>query len=164
MHDEKYHYLKCGLDDVYLLNGFKRLPSPLGTSIAISDVDQLHEAIGTSPCRRKWKLSGSEVWFLRQEMLMSQARSAHLLEATEQTIHRWQAEMSGIPRAAEAILRLLYAGQTGNGTGSTRKRQERSADFEDELDHRSEIVFKRTTGDRNAAAPGQHSVQWQLAA
>ena len=164
MHDEKYHYLECGLDDVYLLNGFKRFSSPRGTSIAISDVDQLHDVIGTYLCRQRKDLSGSEIRFLRQEMLLSQAALAHLLGVTERTVHRWEAEKSGIPKAAEAILRLLYSEKGGSGRGSIRKRLERLADLEDQLDYRSEIVFERMTDVRNTAASGQNSAQWQLTA
>ena len=164
MHDERYHYLESGLDDVYLVNGFKRFSSSRGTSIAISDVDQLHEVIGMYLCRQRKELRGSEIRFPRQEMLMSQSTLARLLEVTEQTIHRWEAEKSRMPRAAEAIVRLLYAEQTGNGRGSIRKRLKRLADFEVELDYRSEIVFECSTDEGNAAASRQQSARWKLAA
>ena len=163
---QMYHYVECGLDDVYLLNGFKRFASPRGTSVAISDVEKLHRAIGVYLCRQRRKLRGREIRFLRQELLMTQAALAHLLEVTLQTIHRWEAEKSGMPKAAETIVRLIYSEQAGSGRGSIRKGMERLADLAlaNEPDPRSEIVFERMTDDRNAATSGQHSAMWQLAA
>ena len=71
MNDERYHYLECGLDDVYLMNGFERFETARGISIAIKEIDKLHQAIGEHLCRHKKELSGKEIRFLRREMLMS---------------------------------------------------------------------------------------------
>ena len=88
---EKYHYLECGLDDVYLANGFVRFESKRGgTSIAIRDIDTLHQAIGEHLCQKKKDLSAKEFRFLRREMLMSQSILARLLDVGEQTVHRWE--------------------------------------------------------------------------
>jgi len=41
-----YHYKACGLDNVYLKNGYEEKNTPSGKSIAIHDIDGLHKAIG----------------------------------------------------------------------------------------------------------------------
>ena len=94
MHDERYHYTECGLDDVFLLNGFEWNVSPRGKTIAIKEIDALNRAIGEHLSRHKKELGGKEMRYLRREMLMSQATLAHLLKVSEQTIHRWETEKS----------------------------------------------------------------------
>ena len=164
MHDERYHYLECGLDDVYLMNGYERFQSDRGTSIAISDIDILHRAIGEHLCRKRKDLNGKEVRFLRREMLMSQATLAHLLDVGEQTIHRWEMGKNNMPKAAEALVRLLYTEQTKSSRVSIRNRLKRIADLEDEIDHAQELIFRLTTVEKNRVSPGQSSPRWALAA
>ena len=165
MHDEKYRYLECGLDDVYLLNGFERFKSVRGgSSVAIRDVDMLHRAIGSFLCKKRKDLTGKEIRFLRREMLMSQATLAHLLEVTEQTVHRWEAEKSNMPKSAESIVRLLYREHLGGARGSIRKGLKRIADLEDELDHRLELIFEALPDHDDEGSSRQQSSRWRLAA
>ncbi len=152
MNDEKYHYLECGLDDVYLVNGFERKESPRGLSIAINDIDKLHRAIGEYLCLRKKELTGKEIRFLRRELLMSQSTLAHLLDVGEQTVHRWETGKSDMPRAAEALLRLMYRKDTASGV---RDQLNRIADLEDEIDHKQQMIFELMANRRG---------EWKLAA
>lgn len=149
MHDEKYHYLECGLDDVYLLNGFKRHESARGPSIAIRDVDKLHRAIGEYLCLKKKELNGKEIRFLRRELLMSQSSLARLLDVGEQTVHRWETGKTTMPRAADALLRLMYRNDTARGV---KDQLNRIADLEDEIDHKQLDLMTNKKG------------QWKLAA
>ena len=149
MHDEKYHYLECGLDDVYLLNGFKRHESARGPSVAIRDVDRLHRAIGEYLCLKKKELNGKEIRFLRRELLMSQSTLARLLDVGEQTVHRWETGKTTMPRAADVLLRLMYGKDTARGV---RNHLNRIADLEDEIDHKQLELMTNKKG------------QWKLAA
>ena len=166
MTDERYHYVECGLDDVYLANGFKRFESARGTSVAIQDVDTLHQAIGEYLCDRKKDLSGKEIRFLRRELLMSQAALAHMLGVKEQTVHRWEAGKTGIPKAAESILRVLYMEQVEATGDSLRDVLKRLADLEDEIHHRQQLIFARKKMKRAKRSPqrGTAPAQWALAA
>lgn len=154
MHD-LYRYIECGLDDVYLKNGFERFESVRGTRVAIRDIDSLHQEIGVHLCRQRSELSGKEIRFLRREMLMSQALFAGLINVSEQTVHRWETEKSKMSGAAEALLRLLYAEHAHRPKGRIRRRLEQIANLEDQPDHAREMVFK-LTADRKT--------RWQLAA
>ena len=151
MHDEKYHYRECGLDDVYLLNGFERTKSARGTTIAIGDVDKLHRAIGEHLCLKKKELNGKEIRFLRRELLMSQSLLAHLLNVGEQTVHRWETGKTPMPRAAEALLRFMFR---KDPTSDVRGQLNRIADLEDEIDHKQQMIFELMN----------KKGQWQLAA
>ena len=160
MNDEKYHYLECGLDDVYLVNGFERFETARGTSVAIKEIDRLHQAIGEHLCRHKKDLSGKEVRFLRREMLMPQAVLAKLLDVAEQTVHRWETEKARMPRASEWLIRLLYM----NKVPSVRNRLKRIADLENESDHRQDMVLKlkEIRQKRNSTRRDPAPAQWEL--
>ena len=152
MHDERYHYTECGLDDVFLLNGFEWNMSPRGKTIAIKDIDALSRAIGEHLSRFKRELSGKEMRYLRREMLMSQATLAHLLKVSEQTIHRWETEKSAFPRAAEALVRMLYLEHGSVEKETLRDTLNRIADLEEEVDRNQEMIFALSRGGRRGWA------------
>ena len=164
MDDEKYHYRECGLEDVYLVNGFTRFKSARGTSIAIENIDMLHKAIGTYLCDRARELSGKEIKFLRRELMLSQERLAHLVGVKEQTVHRWEADKNRMPRSAEALLRRLYLEQVESDNDSLRDLLKRIADLEDEIHHRREMIFKLKAARRRKSSVGEQPAQWALAA
>jgi hypothetical protein len=56
-----YHYTECGLDDVYLLNGF----SFDELDVSINNVDGLWRAIAANLVTRHATLSPAEIRFLR---------------------------------------------------------------------------------------------------
>ena len=70
---EKYHYAGCGLDDIYLINGFTRVATNYGDGVTVNDVDGLHKAIGRNLAINKKELSGKELRFLRKEIDLTQA-------------------------------------------------------------------------------------------
>ncbi len=162
MINENYHYVECGLDTIYLANGFERFDSQRGPSVAIRDVDALHEVIGRHICDHKKDLNGREIRFLRREMLISQASLAHMLGVKEQTVHRWEAGKTTMPRAAEAILRVLYMEQVGAPDGGLRSALKRIADLEDEIHRQEEMIFKLDKQVQRSA--GSASDRWTLAA
>ena len=64
---------------------------------------------------------------------MSQSTVARMMDVTEQTVRRWEQEKLPIPRAADALLRSLFAEKIG-GDGKISKILNRIADIEDEMD------------------------------
>ncbi len=165
MDGKKYHYRECGLDDVYLVNGFKRFKSARGTSVAIENVDMLHQAIGTHLCGQARELSGKDVKFLRREMMLSQATLAHLVGVKEQTVHRWETDKNSMSRSTDALLRRLYMEQVNtDSSDSLRDLLKRIADLEDEIHHRQEMIFKLKAARREKSSARQRPAQWALAA
>ena len=69
---DAYHYTECGLDDVYLLNGFQFHETPYGPGVSIHDVDGLHRAIVLSLCESQRSLTGNEVRFIRKQLEQTQ--------------------------------------------------------------------------------------------
>ena len=102
-----YNYTECGLDNVFLVNGFELKDGRL----RIDNIEGLHREIGRWLVSNKKSLSGAEIRFLRHELEMSQATVAKLLGVTEQTVLRWERKRSDRNTknaAAERTLRLLY--------------------------------------------------------
>ncbi len=155
MKDDMFHYVECGLDEIWLLNGFGFHDTPRGRAVSIKNMESLHDAIGAHFCREKRNLTGPEIRFLRQEMQLSQAVLARLLEVKELTIHRWEAGKNQAPRAAEALIRFLYLEQVEKRAGKIRDALKRIADLEDGIDRQQELVFSLSGGDGH---------NWELAA
>jgi len=104
-----YHYLGCGLPNVFLQNGYELTKSPYGDGVVIHDLEGLHDAIGQTVVSSKGPLAGSEFRFLRTELELSQNMLASLLGCDEQSIARWEKGKSKQVNApAERLLRLLY--------------------------------------------------------
>ena len=139
---DEYHYTECGIDDVYLVNGFEFVDTPQGRRVIITNIDRLHEVIGEFLVNKKRDLNGSDLQFLRHEMLMSQAVLAGLLEVSVQTVHRWESRKTDISKPAESLVRLLYGEHIGRNN-KTHALLKRLADLEDEID---ELRLEETVG------------------
>ncbi|SOC02161.1 helix-turn-helix domain-containing protein [Rhodobacter maris] len=107
-HQEKYHYTECGLDTVYLLNGFEVTETPYGRGVSIHDVDGLHRAIGLQLSEQSAPLSGREFRFIRHELDLSQKALAVLIGVDEQSIARWEKDKTKIPAPAQRLVGAYY--------------------------------------------------------
>ena len=106
---EPYHFLACGLDDVYLTNGYETEQTPYGPGVAIRKADEVYRAIGLFLVSNKKQLSGKEIRFLRHQMDYTQSELARMLGVSSQQVARYEKENgSCISGASDRILRLLY--------------------------------------------------------
>jgi DNA-binding transcriptional regulator YiaG len=112
--EKPYLYKQCGLDNVYLLNGFSVHETPDGKAIAVQDVEGLHRAIAMHLCLNKANLIGKEFKFLRKLLDKTQADIATLFKCDSQTVARWEKEKSAINGPAEQMIRLLYLNEVHN--------------------------------------------------
>ena len=137
----KYHYTQCGLDNVWLANGFEIDETPYGRGMAIEDVKGLHAAIAAALVDKPGKLSGKEFRFLRSELDLSQARLGELMGREAQTVAGWEKKLE-VGDTADFLLRHIYK-QTMGGCQS----------YVDMIDHlkqldidayRGELAFKET--------------------
>jgi DNA-binding transcriptional regulator YiaG len=148
---ETYHYTECGLENIYLKNGFTFIDTPRGKAISIKDVDGLHKAIGMYLVNQKKDLTSQEISFLRNELLMSQKTLSIILGVSEQAIHRWEKGKTAIPKPSELLLRLLYKEHIDNQNGKISKTLKEIALLEDTL-YDSPVFFKETLTGWKAAA------------
>jgi DNA-binding transcriptional regulator YiaG len=104
------HYTACGLDDVYLLSGFKRETINGEEYISIDDLDGLWKAIGLHLVTTRKALAPKEIRFLRQHMDMTQAELGARLRVSDQTVARWEKDRCDLPGPADVMLRVLFLG------------------------------------------------------
>jgi len=107
-----YHYVECGLNNVFLTSGYDVEETPgYGETLSIEDIEGLHRAIGDSIVRRNRTMTGAEFRFLRLELDMSQRALADSLSTNEQSIAKWEkaADKPVSNRSAERLLRIVYA-------------------------------------------------------
>lgn len=129
-----FHYTDCGLDNVYLANGFSRVDGDYGEGYTIQDTPGLHKAIGLWLTDLPKGLTGAELRFFRLELEMTQRDLAGVLGATEQSVRRWEkARDAAVPGSADRLLRALYR-EYVNGDGSVRRMVDRLASL-DEVEH-----------------------------
>ena len=151
MDHDFYHYTECGLNNIYLQNGYKTIKTDRGEAISIHDIDGLHRAIGMHLIYSKKDLTPNEFRFLRHEMLMSQNTLASLLGVNEQAVRRWENGKTSIPKPSESLVRLLYCEKTLNQQGKISETLKKIANLEDQLNS-TKILFKETSKGWEAAA------------
>lgn len=107
-----YHYQECGLNNIYLKNGYHEIDTPYGKAVSITDAEGLNKAIAHNLITYKPRLTGSEFRFLRKQLELSQAKLAVLLSNTEQAVALWE-KKSNIPKWASNMLRMLVSEHLG---------------------------------------------------
>lgn len=105
---EPFHYTQCGLDDVYLLSGFKLTETEYGTAFSIQNIEALHEAIAHSLVTRDGTLSAREIRFLRKQLNMTQCQFGDLMGVGDQMVARLEKGQSKIATSAELLLRAHF--------------------------------------------------------
>jgi|SRR5690554_2028022 len=115
MNEQRLHYTACGLDNIYLLDGFHVVEGKRGRSVRIEDQQGLHKAIGAFLIRQKRSLNGEELKFLRHELGLSQPALAHLLGESEQSVARREKRKQGWarPTPQERMLRFMFEERLG---------------------------------------------------
>jgi DNA-binding transcriptional regulator YiaG len=102
------HYKACGLDDIYLMNGFQRHQTAYGEGYAIEHVYALHKAIALHLVMRRKTLKPKEIRFLRKQLDMTQDELANELSITGQTVARYEKGESEIPGPVDKMIRVIY--------------------------------------------------------
>ena len=106
-----YHYTECGLDSVWLENGYTIEANPnYGDLISFQNVRGLHDAIGRWLIGQPRTLTGAEFRFLRTELDMSQRCVGDVLGVTEQAVAKWEKARAKpvVNKTAERFLRVIY--------------------------------------------------------
>lgn len=115
-----YHYTECGLDGVWLVNGYEIEDTPYGETVSIRAVKELHNFIGLTIINECPELTGKQIRFLRKELNLSQLNLAGLLGVGETSIRAWESERAKMGTPTERLLRGLYREHV-QGDGSLRR-------------------------------------------
>lgn len=105
---ERYRYIECGLDNVYLEGGVERVDSPYGEAVIIHHMEDLHRCIAKCLLEKKGRLDGAEFRFLRTELDLSQEIMGELCGRGERAVRGWEASNEPVPEHANKIIRLVY--------------------------------------------------------
>ena len=154
-----YHYRACGLDDVYLTDGFVEEKTAYGPAVTITDVPGLHRAIGRNIISQGKPLSAREFRFLRKNMDLTQEVLAARLDLDGQTIARYEKDQTAVPRAIDIVVRVMFALHVAPPDRREEMIEEIRSIVEDELSQTSgpEREFGLTKkGWRNRAVHVQH--------
>ena len=112
--NDLYHYTDCGLDYVYLANGYTVHHTPHGDGVSITDARALHARIALDLIAQPRPLQGQDVRYLRGMMRLSQEGLAKVLRQQRGSVARWEAEPTkDLPGAADSALRMFYALKAG---------------------------------------------------
>lgn len=104
-----YHYTGCGLKNVFLANGYKKVVTPYGRGVSFVDLEGLHDAIASALLSKQSPLTGEELRFLRNELELSQKSLAATFGVSEQSVARWEKQGEASPEG-DRLIRLVYAG------------------------------------------------------
>lgn len=108
-----YHYTECGLDNVWLANGYTVKDTPYGKAISIEHADALHRLLADQLVDKVGRLTGKEFRFLRVQLGMSQAVMARAHGVSEQNVSLWERH-GKVPKANDHLLRIFVMGHRTN--------------------------------------------------
>jgi len=104
---EYYHYTECGLDNIYLVNGFEiTKTSDEDEVLFIHDIHNLRKAISNTLVFKKGLLEGSEIKFIRTILDLSQNKLAALIGCRYQQILLWEKNKNKISKPVDRLLRI----------------------------------------------------------
>jgi putative transcriptional regulator len=106
---EPYRYRACGLDDVYLLNGYELVETSYGKGVQIESIEALHKVIATHLVMTPKSLSSKDFRFLRKQLNLTQKELADLMKVDVQTVARYEKAETSIPGPTDFLLRMLCA-------------------------------------------------------
>lgn len=112
LHEGQYHYTECGLDYIYLENGFEEKERRGETVYSIPNIEELNKAIARIIISSQQPLLGMDVRFIRSMMDLSQTCFAKLLGMTRDNIARMEAKAKRadpVSSSAQRLVRIAYA-------------------------------------------------------
>jgi DNA-binding transcriptional regulator YiaG len=111
---KQLHYTACGLDNVWLENGFTVKPSALGEVVSVQDTDGLHHILAMTLVQKPGLLTGKEFRFLRVQLGLSQEALGQLLDFSENAVSLWERKDT-VPLTCDHWLRMcVWAKLAGN--------------------------------------------------
>ena len=142
---ELFHYVACGLPNVWLENGYEVQEAPHGKTFKIHKLEELHDAIGRAVAEQDELLTGDEIRFLRTELSMSRKALGSSLGYSPETIKKWESGENTIPKSADILLRALYR-EYHNENGAVRMLVEAVNHLEKAASQKQEMKFKEDAG------------------
>jgi len=112
--NKPHHYTECGLDYIYLINGFVVHETAYGNAVEVEHADLLDRQIALAIVNDQGPLTGQEVRFLRGLLDLTQEELGDLLGKDAQSVARWEKKKAAIPSTEDLALRQIYLEKTGH--------------------------------------------------
>lgn len=110
------HYTVCGLDNVWLANGYIVKETKYGKGVSIDDVDGLHRLLATNLVEKRGLLTGKEFRFLRVHLGLTQQGAGKLLgDVSENAVSLWERKDT-VPSIYDHWLRMLVIAKLKGNT------------------------------------------------
>lgn len=153
----KYHYTECGLNNIYLINGFEIIKTEDGgEEVYIHDIHGLHKIIGRTLVFKRGLLAGNEIKFIRTTLDLSQKRLGELLGLDYQTILGWEKNKSPISKTADHFLKMIFFSYTN---------KEQDCTIYDKINEIADIDAKEAeAGEMDKIELKEVDDEWRLAA
>jgi len=110
---EDYHYVECGLSNIYLIDMEIFRCSCGEEIISIPMVPGLNAVIGKGLIVQKSHLIGVEIRFLRKNLGLTSKIFANYLGVDKSTVSRWESGKQVPTTTHDRLLRVVYAGIKG---------------------------------------------------
>ena len=107
MMTDSYHYRECGLDNVWLLNGYEIHDTPYGRTVSFQNPDELDAMIAKALTVKSSRLTGKELRFLRLMLGMTQKALGEMLGKQDQSVARWE-KGGELNDAEDFLVRHIY--------------------------------------------------------
>jgi len=109
-----HHYTECGLDYIYLTDGFEVIRTDHGPVVHIENASKLDRAIASTVIRFRKRLGGNEVRFLRGLMDWTQEELGQTLGKDAQAVARWEKGKTQLPSTEDIAIRQIYLELSGS--------------------------------------------------
>ena len=139
---DMFHYQTCGLENVFLANGYKVTEYGGERAVAIHNLRGLHKVIADSLINKLEPLTGREFRFLRLEMDLSQSMLGELFSISDQAIAKWEKGQNGISGPAGMLIRVLAKEKIMNQGGHVAGLIEKLAELDRQAVER--LTFQET--------------------
>jgi len=101
------HYTTCGLDNVWLANGFQIKETKYGRAVSVNDIEGLHKLLTFNLIEKQGLLTGKEFKFLRVQLGLSQQGLGSMLGGvSENAISLWERKNT-VPAIQDHWLRMM---------------------------------------------------------
>lgn len=108
-----FEYTGCGLDGIYLKNGYTLSESAYGKGVSIDNLEGLHRAIAADIVSQHTPMTGDQFRFLRKEQELVQQELAALFRVDVQTVANWEKKgHEAIPGPTDIAMRAFYSAFT----------------------------------------------------
>lgn len=96
-----------GLNNIYLEDGYTLSETSYGQGIAITEIENLYQAIAETLCLGAFALSPAAFKFLRKRIELTQDSLGAELGCSGQAVAKWEKGETDIPVASARLLRVL---------------------------------------------------------